>query len=169
VPDLIATTSAAVCELWLTRVRDALDACSSQPIKASYVAAGLVAWDDCCGVLVVAPERVYRSAQFPIEGATDDECETGFLVVDLVVLLLRCVPTLDDRGNAPAPADLDVAYKEVMHDGAVIWNTVTDQLPEGWERANVEQTYVGAMGGCIAVETRLTVGLPQSVWCPECD
>jgi hypothetical protein len=169
VSDLIATTPAAVCELWLTRVRDALVACSSAPIRDSYVAAGTIAWDDCCGVLVVGPERIYRSATFPIEGQTDDQCEFGFLVVDLVVLLMRCVPTIDDRGNPPTPAVMDAAYKAVMFDGAVIWNTVTDSLPQGWERANVDQTYIGASGGCIAIETRMSIGLPQAEWCPECN
>lgn len=167
--DVIATTAYDVCELWLTRVHDDLTACTtSQPIDAAYVAAGLVAWDSCCGLLVVAPERVYRSATFPIEGTTDYVCEDALLVVDVVVLLLRCVPSIDDRGNAPAPALLGAAYEAVMQDAAVIWNAVVGDLPEGWERANVDQSFVGAQGGCVGVETRFTIGLSQSDWCPEC-
>jgi hypothetical protein len=169
-PDVIAATAVDVCELWLTRVHDALDACDvSEPITAAYVAAGSIAWDSCCGLLVVAPERVYRSADFPIEGTTDYVCETAFLVVDLVVLLLRCVPTLDDRGIAPAPSVLNASYGSLLTDAAVIWNVVVDDLPEGWERSAVDQTFVGAAGGCVGVETRLSVGLPQSVWCPDCE
>jgi hypothetical protein len=169
-PDVIAATAVDVCELWLDRCYVALDACdTSEPITASYVAAGVVAWDSCCGLLVAAPERVYRSASFPIEGTTDYVCESAFIVVDLVVLLLRCVPTLDDRGVSPAPAALNVSYAAVLADAAVIWNVVVGDLPEGWERANVNQQFVGAQGGCVGVETRLTVGLPQSVWCPECE
>lgn len=169
-PDAIAATAYDVCELWLARAHDALDQCAtSEPITATYVAAGAIAWDSCCGLLVAAPERVYRSASFPVEGTTDYVCESSFLVVDVVLLLLRCVPTIDDRGNAPAPAALGAAHQGVLTDAAVIWNVVTGELPEGWDRANLDQSFVGAEGGCIGVETRFTIGLPQSVWCPECE
>src|SRR6188472_1455578 len=101
-PDVIAETAFSVCELWLNRCLTGLEACEGiAPITASYVAAGAVAWDSCCGLLVAAPERVYRSAAFPIEGTTDYVCEPSFLVVDVIVLLLRCVPVVDDRGTAP--------------------------------------------------------------------
>lgn len=166
--DVIVQTAEDVCELWLQRVKDALEACGSDPIEASYVAAGLIAWDSCCGLLVVGPERVYRSAAFPVEGTTDYVCETSTIVVSIVVLLLRCVPTIDDRGKAPSPAALSAAHGKVLNDAAVIWNTVTGELPEGWQRANVDQGFVGAQGGCIGVETRLSVGLAQDAWCPVC-
>lgn len=165
-PDVVATTALDVCELWLSRTKEALEACGSEPIDASYVAAGLIAWDTCCGLLVAAPERVYRSAEFPIEGTTDYVCESSFLVVDVLVLLLRCVPTINERGQPPAPATLSAAYENVLRDAAVIWNTVVGELPEGWQRATVDQGFVGAQGGCVGVETRLSVGLAQSVWCP---
>jgi hypothetical protein len=166
--DVIAVSALDVCELYLTRSRDALEACGSEPITASYVAAGLIAWDTCCGLLVAAPERVYRSAAFPVEGTTDYVCESSFLVVDLVVLLLRCVPTVDDRGSPPPVSDLSAAYGAILNDAAVIWNVVVGELPDGWQRANVDQGFVGAQGGCVGVETRLSVGLAQSVWCPDC-
>jgi hypothetical protein len=168
VSDVIVATVEDVCELWLDRVKSELARCGSEPIDAFYVAAGMIAWDSCCGLLVVGPERVYRSASFPIEGSTDDECETGMLVVDIVVLLLRCVPTLDDRGQAPPANKLWAAHRKVLNDGAIIWNVVTGELPEGWDRARVDQTFVGAQGGCIGVETRLSIGLAQDAWCPEC-
>lgn len=166
--DLIATTPYAVCEVYLDRALSALAACQREPITASYVAAGAVAWDSCCGVLVAAPERVYRSASFPGEGTTDYVCESSFLVVDLVVLLLRCVPVIDDRGNAPTAKAMGAAYENALTDAAIIWNEMVGELPEGWQRANVDQTFVGAIGGCIGIETRMQVGLAQSVWCPDC-
>lgn len=166
--DVIVKTAHDVCGRWLETVYSELLRCGSQPIEAFYVAAGLIAWDSCCGLLVVGPERVYRSAAFPIEGTTDQVCEDAFIVVDIVVLLLRCVPTLDDRGKAPAPEALNNAHLEILNDAAIIWNTVTGPLPEGWQRANVDQGFVGAQGGCVGVETRLSVGLAQDAWCPEC-
>ena len=74
--------------------------------------------------------------------------------------------TLDDRGRAPAPKKLDDAYARIIRDAAIVWDALTGELPEGWERANVDQAYIGADGGCIGVETRLTIGLPQDEWCP---
>lgn len=168
--DVIAASQLDVCELWLQRAYDELAACpTSEPIEASYVAAGATAWDSCCGLLVAAPERTYRSPSFPIEGQSDDDCETAMLVVDVLVLLLRCVPTIDDFGNAPKPAELSAAFNAIINDAAIVWNAVTGELPEGWQRANVDQAFVGAEGGCIGVETRLTIGLPQSEWCPDCE
>ena len=164
--DVVAETPYAVCELWLSRCREALEASGAEPITASYVAAGAIAWDSCCGLLVVAPERVYRYAEFPVEGTTDYVCEVGFIAVNVLVLLLRCVPTIDDRGIAPTPAAMDAAYEAVLKDSAVIWNTVVGDLPEGWQRATVDQMHVGAAGGCIGVETRFTIGLAQEEWCP---
>lgn len=167
-PDVVAVSAVDVCELWLSRAREALAACGAEPIDTSYVAAGMIAWDTCCGLLVAAPERTFRSAQFPIEGTTDYQCETSLIVVEVVLLLLRCVPTVDDRGNPPAVATLSGAYENILNDAAIIWNVVTGELPEGWQRANVSQTYVGANGGCVGVETRLLVGLGQDAWCPTC-
>lgn len=168
-PDVLAASTADVCELWLSRCLTALQACpDSKPITASYVAAGSIAWDSCCGLLVAAPERVYRTSTFPIEGSTDYVCEAYLTVVDVVILLLRCVSTLDDRGKAPTPAIMNAEFHDVMTDAAVIWNAVNGELPEGWERANVDQAFVGAAGGCVGVETRLTIGLPQGEFCPDC-
>lgn len=167
--DVIAVSPVDVCELWLSRAFSALEACGAEPIDTAYVAAGAIAWDTCCGLLVVAPERTYRSAQFPIEGTTDYVCESAFLVVDVVILLLRCVPTLDDRGNPPPVPKLSAAYGSVLNDAAILWNVAAGELPEGWQRANVDQTYVGAQGGCVGVETRMSIGLAQSLWCPTCE
>ena len=44
----------------------------------------------------------------------------------------------------------------------------TVELPDWWERANQGQTFVGAEGGCIGVETRITVGVDGELWCAEC-
>lgn len=164
--DVVADSAIDVCDLWRERCKEALEDCGSEPITMSFVAAGLVSWDSCCGTLVAAPERVYRYAVWPVEGQTDDDCETGFLAVDVVVLLLRCIPTVDDRGNPPPVTAMKAAYDRVVLDAATIWNAVTGELPEGWVRASVSQQFVGDEGGCIGVETRFSIGLSQESWCP---
>lgn len=160
------TSAVEVCELWRARCLAALEACGTAPITMTYTAAGIITWDDCCGLLVAAPERVYRTVDFPVEGQSNDPCETGELAVDVIVVLMRCVPSVDDRGLAPKTPDLAAAYKAVIDDAATIWNAVTGPLPDGWQRASVAQQFVGDNGGCVGVETRFTIGLDQEGWCP---
>lgn len=152
----------------LTLARDALDACDAEPLNRVHVAAGLVAWDDCCGMLVAAPERVYRTASFPIEGPDAAGCFDGLIAVDCVVLLVRCVPVLDDRGNPPSVGALQDAYASILWEAGVIWNALRMVDVDAWETTGEAQTFVGAEGGCIGVETRITVGIDQEQWCPGC-
>lgn len=154
-----------VANWFVCRVNDELVNANRSPVQRAYVAAGQVAWDDCCGMLVAAPERIYRSQIFPGEFAEREICDLGWLNIDLVLLLVRCVPTVDDRGRAPSQAALDDAYKTLLEDAGVVWNAVQcADLPDDWEKASLSQTFVGADGGCVGVETRVTVGVPQSKW-----
>lgn len=149
----------------LCLVENQLKAANREPVNRSHVAAGNIAWDDCCGMLVVAPERVFRSQQFPTEFADREICDLGWLNLSLLVLLVRCVPVVDDRGRAPSPEALDAAYKSLLEDSAVVWNALQcASMPDDWEKANLTQQFVGADGGCIGVETRFTIGVPQSKW-----
>lgn len=148
----------------------ALDDCDRDPISRAYVAAGEIAWDDCCGMLVVAPERVYRSQVFPSESTDEELCFGGYIAVEYVVLLVRCVPTVDDRGRAPSAADLQAAYDSLLGDAAVVFNALTSPLPEYLVRSTVAQSFTGAQGGCIGVESRLVIGFEQdrfAICCTE--
>jgi hypothetical protein len=116
-------------------------------------------------MLVVGPERVYRSVQFPNEANGPEYCDKGDLTLDLVVVLVRCVPVVNDRGQAPSSKDLNDSYQSLLEDAAIVWNTIDcADLPSDWQRANLSQSFVGAQGGCIGVETRVTIGLSQKVW-----
>ena len=158
-----------VASYFLSQVEMALADCDREPVNRAYVAAGQIAWDDCCGMLVVAPERIYKSATFPTQNADEELCWGGYLTIDLLVLLVRCVPVLDDRGRAPSASALSTAYQRLIDDGAVVYNAVTAALPDReWMRALPTQTYSGAEGGCIAVETRFTIGIPQNEWALCC-
>ena len=158
-------SSHAVAYWLLCLVENELIQKQRDPLQLAYVGAGQIAWDNCCGMLVVAPEKIYRSVAFPNEAIGEEFCFEGQLTQDFVILLVRCVPTVDDRGRAPSQHDLNEAHKSLIEDAAVVWNAVTcADLPDDWQRANVSQTFVGADGGCIGVETRLTIGIPQVIW-----
>ena len=149
----------------LCLIDEALVQAGRDTINRAYVAAGQIAWDDCCGMLVVGPERVYRSVQFPSEANGPEYCDKGDLTLDLVVVLVRCVPVVNDRGQAPSSKDLNDSYQSLLEDAAIVWNTIDcADLPSDWQRANLSQSFVGAQGGCIGVETRVTIGLSQKVW-----
>ena len=115
-----AVSAFDVADYWLGVVHDGLVECDRDPISLAYVAAGEIAWDNCCGMLVVAPERIYRSQVFPTENGNEELCFGGYLVVDLLVLIVRCVPTVDDRGRAPSQAALQAAYRTLIEDAAVV-------------------------------------------------
>jgi hypothetical protein len=158
-------SSQSVSNWLLCLIDEALVQAGRDPINRAYVAAGQIAWDDCCGMLVVGPERVFRSVEFPSEATGPEYCDKGELTLDLVAVLVRCVPVVNDRGQAPTGQALNEAYTSIMEDAAVVWNAIDcAELPLDWMRANLSQTFVGAQGGCIGVETRVTIGLSQKVW-----
>lgn len=160
------SASAADLSEWvLATTLAALEACDRAPITTSYVAAGLAAWDDCCGSLIVAPERIFHSTTFPVEDTGEVICFEGLIAVQFVVILLRCIPVPDSRGNPPSAAQLQAAYSGLMGDAAVVMNALSGDLPDAsWERTTCSQAFVGADGGCIGVETRFTLGIPQQEW-----
>lgn len=156
-------TAASVCETIRSYVATRLTACGFT-ISSTFVGAGLIAWDDCCGMLVVVPERIFRSAVWPIEGPDPQGCYEGQVAIQLTVLWLACMPTVDDRGRPPAVAAMSKAYNEFLAAAAVIWNSLA-ALPFDWEATGLNQTFLGTEGGCIGVESRLTVGVDEELWC----
>lgn len=164
----LSQSTVDVSQYFLDTTLASLADCGREPVSTAYVAAGAVAWDDCCGTLIVAPERVYRAQEFPSEFTGLELCDGGVLVIDLVILLLRCVPVVDDRGRAPSAAALQTAYQSLLDDAAIVHNVVTGPIPDYWMRATPTQTFVGAEGGCIGVETRVRIGLEQEQWAICC-
>lgn len=155
----------SVCRSVLEYVEQVLKDCGRAPVQ-SYVAAGAIAWDDCCGLLVVAPERVYRTARFPQEGPDARGCYDGLIAVSIIVLLLRCVPVLDDKGQPPPVSELDAAYNDALIDASVIWDALASI--QSYETASQEQQFVGAQGGCIGIESRIILGVDGETWCGPC-
>jgi hypothetical protein len=159
-----------VCEFVRAGIEADLIECGRQPVTTTYPGVGIVPWDDCCGQLVVGPERIFRTVSFPTEVATDEQCYGGDIAVSLLVTLVRCIPVPSSKGRVPTAAAIAAAHKNLLDDAAVVWKSVTAPYPVEyeWERALVDQQFVGASGGCIAVETRLTVGVSAEQWCGVC-
>lgn len=157
-----------LCEWLQAAILADLATCNRDDVTTTYPGVGLVAWDDCCGQLVVTPERIYRTQAFPTEDTTDERCYGGTIAVDLLATLVRCVPVPDDMGNPPSATALGEAHKRVLDDAAVIWQTMSGEIDPEWSRASLSQTFTGGEGGCIAIESRMTLGIDADLWCVEC-
>lgn len=157
-----------LCEWLQAAIIAELDACGRDAPTTTYPGVGLIAWDDCCGQLVVSPERIYRTQVFPQEDTTDERCSGGTVAVDLLASLVRCVPSPDDRGRAPSATALAAAHKLILDDAAVCWQAMAGSLPDEWERAAISQTFAGNEGGCVAIENRITIGIASELWCIGC-
>ena len=159
-----------VCDYWLASCLAELDACGSDPILLSYAGIGVPVWDNCCGQLVVGIENIYRSQTFPAEDSSDERCSGE--VVSLVVLatLVRCVPTIDDRGRPPSQQAMADAHAGVLRDQGIMWKAMSAPMPPTWEweRAFVRSATVTPTGGCVAIETRATIGIDAARWCADC-
>lgn len=164
----MAESPLAVAEVMMNQALSALGACDrSEPVVDAYCTLGEVVWDDCCGVLIGVPLRVFKTASFPNPVTDYTNCGTSELAVEIAVVLLRCSPVIEAHGGVPASDVIEAAAVEAAHDAAVVLNALLGDLPEGWERALVEQT-IENEGGCIAIDTRMTIGLPQNDWCLDC-
>lgn len=157
-----------LCEWLQAGILAELQACNRGPVTTTYPGVGLVAWDDCCGQLVVTPERIYRSEIFPQEAITDEQCDAGDIAVAMVATLVRCVPTPDDRGHLPTAAALAAAHKIVLDDAAVVWAAMSAPINPEWSRAALSQQFTGGQGGCIAIDTRVIIGVSSDLWCLDC-
>jgi hypothetical protein len=110
---------------------------------------------------------VFKSNTVPLAAIEMTDVDQSLLAVDIAIILLRCAPSIDAQGNAPSSAEMAAAFTAASHDAAVIYDAMLADMPKGWERASLEQEFTGAEGGCIAIDTRMTVGLPQTDWCVD--
>jgi hypothetical protein len=167
----VGTSPYSVCAAVLAVVHDALKRCNREPACSTIAAGGLI-FDSCeGGYLIVAPERVYRvGANTPFPGEAALDLQVAGLAVEVVVRIERCVPVLTDAGQAPPIAEQEAAFREVLADAAVVWSAcASDAMLAGqWERANLDQVFVGPVGACCGSETRFTIGLDADEWCIDC-
>lgn len=164
-------TPYTVASTVLAQVLDALIVCE-RPVAVALVTVHPVAVDSCCaGLLAVQVQRVFRTIRpFPTEALNDDQCDEQ-IAVTLNVSVFRCVPTVSDTGHPPSIAAQEQAAAELLDDAAIVWRVLADDAvltDAEWERGTLAQTFTNAEGGCVGVETTVTLGLNSTVWCIEC-
>jgi len=142
----------------VTLARDVLAVVQSeltvQPGRVVLAPGVNVAWDDCCdGQLAV---RVVNTVpQF--QRNARQGCPVGFLVT-LGVSLVRCVATLDDQGQPPAPWEMDHDGSVMMRDMGQIATALQCFQPEHALSSYLgEWVPLGPEGGCAGGEWTFTV------------
>lgn len=183
--DAAETVLGCVCAA-LADTAAAVEGAEGCPCRACVVP-GPPAWDGCTdpcsndgtgGQLTVHVARIYAASSFPAEDRSvhgGRNCvpiaSTG---AELVVTLLRCAPTMSDRGCPPACDDWAAAARVVHIDAVTIYNALLCCLPTTGTRRRGPQFLLGAQrvlepqGGCMGVEQKVTVELPNC-GCPKGD
>jgi hypothetical protein len=159
-----------VAEYWLASCLAELESCGSEKINLAYVSPAITVWDDCCGQLTVTVENIYRSNPFPAEASTDERCDDEVIAVVILAALVRCLPTVDGKGRPPTQEQLQASGERILDDQGVMWRAMAAPMPSTyeWERSFIRQTTVVPTGGCVAIETRATIGIDESRWCQDC-
>ncbi|MGW9410306.1 hypothetical protein [Streptomyces diastaticus] len=188
VHDLAEAVLGCVCAALDAAVADGVDGAAGCPCRACVVP-GTPAWDECdaldgCaggppGQLTVNVARIFPSSpdRFPAQDVSVQGvrgCTPPHITaVELVVTLLRCVPTVDETGCAPTCEELNEAAQAIHVDAATVYSALWCCLPglspnPRRPRRFVlgAQTIIGPQGGCAGLEQRVTVALPGCGQCP---
>ena len=139
-----------------------------QPDRACVVP-GAIAWDQCdCGQLAVSASRWFYSENFPQEtgpGTQLTPCMMPYLVAEIVIQLVRCMPSPEGRNLFVPCSQLTTAARTLTEDAYVVLETTREVLCELRDDDIIvdftfgEETSVGPEGGCGGVELRAFVGI----------
>ncbi|MFJ5037938.1 hypothetical protein [Streptomyces parvulus] len=186
VNELATAVLECVC-MALDATAAAVDGQPGCPCRACVVP-GTPAWDSCedpCdgsddtgGQLTVHVARVYPTTEFPAETREVlglKSCSATRIAVELVVTLLRCVPTVGEDEQCPPTCEAMAAAARVIQiDSATVLNALMCCVPSIGNRHRGPLYVIGMQktleprGGCGGIEQRLTVALPNCA-CPEED
>ena len=157
-PDLLVRLTQELLDCACSALEKTACGCPSR----AFVAAGAVAFDSCCdtGQLWVGIDRIFAYGNFPAPAGVVT-C-SPMLAADLTIGVLRCAPTLNDQGEAPAAQLLTGSAAQVWEDAYTVITAVSCCLAEaGKLRPFVmgNQRPLGPAGGCTGSELKVTVAL----------
>ena len=130
---------------------------------------------ECTGQVALSIRGVYGSDQFPApaSGKAWTQCTPRYQVVRASVQVTRCVPTIDETGQAPECADELAAAVTLENDRTAIRQAIAccldyafhNQQPHVGTWLMNESLTIGELGGCAGVLTEFLVGV-QACPCP---
>jgi len=129
---------------------------------------GDVAWDECeCGLLALTTSRIFGSETFPNEGLAGvsiSQCGLPYLVANVDITMLRCVPSVQAGKRAPSCAALGDATQIMYEDAFAVWQGTLCCLLEMRKLGMVAeynlaaQTFVGPQGQCAGSTMSIQLG-----------
>lgn len=154
-------------------VRDGLAADSIGGIPANMrvcllYPGALIPWDECqCGQLAQAIRRTYGSDTFPAVSVTDNQgkCGPQWQVAEVLISVARCVPGPDINGEPPGCDLLLTAALTMESDRSSVRQSLACCLQSMYQSKRIgayaigESATVGDLGGCVALETLVWIGL----------
>lgn len=128
------------------------------------VVAGTPSFDACCdtGQLYVVATSLFPAGEsfpFPADGPV--RCGAGLTSL-FTVGIVRCAPTMNDRGDPPTCAVQAESAAQVYSDGMAVMTGLLCCLYEARQTLTgmvTAQRYVGPSGGCVGSETTVALSL----------
>lgn len=130
-----------------------------------FISAGVPPQDKCCddGQLAIWTDRIYTHGNFPSELGTVNQCMAP-LAAEVVIRLDRCFPTVNDNGEPPTAEELQTASDAIYQDQYVLTRCIICNLSSrGKKQQSVFRgsRILAPSGGCISVELRFVISLPD--------
>jgi hypothetical protein len=159
-----------------TLVTELLAAIATQslggPLASGCVVPGAIAWDDCtCGALYVSTTNWFLSDEFPGTLGSGTRvgagCDLAWLVGDVTIQVMRCMPQPVGRAISVECAQLDATAKIMLADAFVTLDTtarVLCALKDGDSIIDFsigEQTTQGPLGDCGGSELHAFVAVER--------
>lgn len=165
----VAETAVALLQCALAGVDNAGDL----EINRVCIVPGEIAWDNCqCGQLALAEVRRFPSNNFPLEEVDHEaECGAGYLVVNFLIALTRCVPSPGEDGEPPLCADLQTSALQLFRDMGMLRNAVECCLNTMYNAEQIlawelgAQEVVGPQGGCVGSTLAVQLGVANGCGC----
>ena len=157
----MSTLTALLADL-LVHAEEALNE-AGQPVGASVIVNGDVAWDEYCDGLLY----VRFTGATPVGGSP--RCPLPFLDYQIFVGVLRCAtPFADEEGNPPPTSVLTEEALGVVRDGEAIQKGITcdlDWRPYGDQRSFPGWTTFTPQGGMAGGEWEINVRIVPGCGC----
>lgn len=129
---------------------------------------GDVAWDECeCGMLALTTTRIFGSETFPNEGVSGvalSNCGLPWMVANVEISILRCVPSVQTGKRPPSCAQLGAATQTMYTDAFAVWQGTLCCLLEMKSLGMVAeynfaaQTFTGPQGLCAGSTLSVNLG-----------
>jgi hypothetical protein len=139
------------------------------PNRIVRITPGQIAWDECdCGLFAQSITSIASSQSFPTP-ASDvpivSGCGHQLIVVSVTMVLIRCIPGLDDNGNSPSVTALFNAARVMEDDRSTLRRSLAQRLKNLLDTYVIHgytigtATSIGPEGQCGGIELTYSFGI----------